>query len=341
MMKKTSIKLLSALAIILFIAVTPMVVLATNENISVVSSQPNEYIIYIKDYTDKNFKYAFTSIEKDNLQQMDLSYINSIPDGLGNQTALLNLNAKTYEKLKSGTIYMWAKDENEKLILEGVQVDLGSSFTKENLDLVEKTTKRISVDVADNEEKTIAVRNETIDGVEETASVGTVSITDKDAKISTYYYERVKVSESAEDAKLMELAEKINGEYDGMDMYEKVQVNQEFYNLYSKLVNEAKWQEVENMEVKQPEASVAGDKYIVFLKKVAEDGETTIDAQFLTAYDDYKPNAVKEQIVTQETTRLPITYDSIALIVILAIVVIALVVVFIRMKKLNKKDEEN
>ena len=101
MMKKTSIKLLSALAIILFIAVTPMVVLATNENISVVSSQPNEYIIYIKDYTDKNFKYAFTTIEKDNLQQMDLSYINSIPDGLGNQTALLNLNAKTYEKMKT------------------------------------------------------------------------------------------------------------------------------------------------------------------------------------------------------------------------------------------------
>ena len=139
----------------------------------------------------------------------------------------------------------------------------------------------------------------------------------------------------------MELAEKINGEYDGMDMYEKVQVNQEFYNLYSKLVDEAKWQEVENMEVKQPEASVAGDKYIVLLKKVVKDEEITVDAQFLTAYDDYKPNAVKEQIVTQETTRLPITYDSIALIVILAIVVIALVVVFIRMKKLNKKDEEN
>lgn len=106
MMKKTSIKLLSVLAIILFIAVTPMVVLATNENVSVVKSQENEYIIYIKDYTDKKFKYAFTSIEKENLQQMDLFYINSIPDGLGNQTALLNLNAKTYEKLKSGTIYM-------------------------------------------------------------------------------------------------------------------------------------------------------------------------------------------------------------------------------------------
>ena len=340
MMKKISIKLLSALAIILFIAVTPMVVLATNENISVVNSQPNEYIIYIKDYTDKNFKYAFTSIEKDNLQQMDLSYINSIPDGLGNQTALLNLNAKTYEKLKSGTIYMWAKDENEKLILEGVQLDLGSSFTKENLDLVEKTTKRISVDVADNEAKTIEVRNETIDGVEETASVGTVSITDKDAKKSTYYYERVKVSESAEDAKLMELAEKMNKEYDEMDMYSKIQIAEKFYRQYSSIMRNVNWQKVEDLKIQQPEASVAGDKYIVYLKKVAKNGDITFDAQFLTAEEDYKPNVKKEQVVTQETTRLPITYDSIALIVILAVVVISLIVVFIRMKKLNNKNEE-
>ena len=43
---------------------------------------------------------------------------------------------------------------------------------------------------------------------------------------------------------------------------------------------------------------------------------------------------------TQETTKLPITYDSIALIVILAVVVVALIIVFIRMKKINKKDEE-
>ena len=138
----------------------------------------------------------------------------------------------------------------------------------------------------------------------------------------------------------MELAEEIESKYDAMDMYEKDQIAEEFNSLYTKLVEVDNWQEVENMKVEQPEESVAGDKYIVFLKKVDKE-KTTLDAQFLTAYDDYKPNAVKEQIVTQETTRLPITYDSIALIVILAIVVIALVVVFIRMKKLNKKDEEN
>jgi len=344
MMKKISIKLLSALAIILFIAVTPMVVLATNENISVVNSQENEYIIYIKDYTDKKFKYAFTSIEKENLQQMDLSYINSIPDGLGNQTALLNLNAKTYEKLKSGTIYMWAKDENEKLILDGLQLDLESSFTKENLDLVEKTTKRIQVEVAtskDITDSTKPVREEDIDGVKETAKAGYLKITDN--KNSKYYYQRVKTLDSVEYAKLMDLAEEMNKDYDKANMYEKVQLAERFYNQYSKLINKADWQEVTDLTVKQPESTEqsngVGDKYIVLLKKVDKDGATTTDAQFLQEYYDYEPNVKKEQIVTQETTKLPITYDSIVLIIVLAVVLIALVAVFIRMKKLNKKDE--
>ena len=73
-----------------------------------------------------------------------------------------------------------------------------------------------------------------------------------------------------------------------------------------------------------------------------KDGDevVTTDAQFLTTYEDYKPNVVKEQKVTQETAKLPITYDSIALIVILVIIVAALVVVYIRMKKINQKDEK-
>ncbi len=37
---------------------------------------------------------------------------------------------------------MWAKDENENLILERVQLDFTNSLTKENIDLVEKTTKK-------------------------------------------------------------------------------------------------------------------------------------------------------------------------------------------------------
>ena len=340
-MNKKIIKLFGAFAIIFIIVITPIVVLATNENVSVVNTQENEYMIYIKDYTDKNFKYAFTNNANPN--KMELSYINSISDLGGNQGAFLD--AETYEKLKNQPIYMWAKDEKENLILDGVQIEFENSLTKENINIIENTTKRIAVEIStskENTESTDPVRNENIDGVKEISKAGYVKITD--SKDATYYYQRVKTTDSADYAKLVELAEKLNKEYDGMDMYQKVQENEQFYSLYSKLINEANWQEVENMEVKQPESTEqsngVGDKYIVFLKKVAKDGETTTDAQFLQEYYDYEPNAVKEQVKTQETTRLPITYDSIALIVILAVVIIALLVVFIRMKRLNKKDEQ-
>ena len=125
-----------------------------------------------------------------------------------------------------------------------------------------------------------------------------------------------------------------------MDMYEKVQFATKFNALYSKLANEVDWKKVEEKTIKQPEESVNGDKYIVFLRKIDKQGVETIDAQFLTAYDDYKPNVVIEEIITQETTKLPITYDSIALFVALGIIVLLVVIVFIRMKKLNKQNEE-
>ena len=135
-MNQISSKLLGILAIFLFIAVIPIVALATNENISVVNNEKDEYIIYIKDYTDKNFKYAFSN--NANPKEMDLIYINSISDLRGNQTAFID--AQTYEKLskENKPIFMWAKDENENLILERVQLDFTNSLTKENIDLVEK-----------------------------------------------------------------------------------------------------------------------------------------------------------------------------------------------------------
>lgn len=266
---------------------------------------------------------------------MDLVYINSIADLGENQVAYLD--ATTYNNLSGSTIYMWAKDENENLILDGIEIDFQKSLTKENINSVETITKRIDVKIAQKETETTTVRNEVIDGVEENAKVGYVKITDdQDAK---YYYQMVKISESEEYKTLMELAKKIKTEYNGMDMYEKVQIGEQFYNLYSRLTQEAEWKEVENMVVEQPETSVVGDEYIVLLKQINGEEEIT-DAQFLTSFDDYKPNIVKEQKVTQETAKLPITYDSIALIVALAIIIIAMVVVYIRIRKVSKQDEE-
>lgn len=335
-MNKISNKLLSMLAIILFIAIMPIVVSATNEGISIVSTQDDnkqEYIIYINGYTDKEFKYAFSNA---NPEVMDLVYINSITDLGENQIAYLD--ADTYEKLSNDTIYMWAKAKNdngeEVLILNGIQLDFQNSLTKENIDLIESITNIIPVRVIDNQDDTEQISQEEINGILITKSVGYVEITDETE--GTYYYERTKTTDSADHARLMELAERINAEYDELDMYQKIQLSEEFYTLYSKLIEQANWQEVEDKKVYQPEESIEGDQYVVLLKRVSDNGEETTDVQLLTADEAEAPK--KE--VTQETTRLPITYDSILLFVILAVVVIALVIVYIRMKKVSKKDEE-
>ena len=343
-MNKASKKLFTILAFLLMIFIVPLVSFAVNENVSIVESLDKngkqEYIIYINNYTNKNFKYALSNDA--NPEEMDLVYINSITDLGKNSVAFID--AETYEKLKSKTIYIWAKDENESLILEGVKLDLEDSLTKENLDLVEKTTKKISVEIADSKEKSTEIKNEDVEGVKETTSVGTLKITDEDAKKSTYYYERVKTTDSEDYSELSKLAEKINNEYEAMDMYKKIQIAKEFNTLYSKLISNIEWKEVKDLKVEQPESSEQsngiGDKYIVFLKKVSKNGEITTDVQFLQEYYDYEQNVEKEKVITKETTKLPITYDSIALFIVLAVVIIAIVFVFIRIKKLEKKDEQ-
>ena len=338
-MNRISVKLLSVLAIILFIAVIPIVTLAANEEISIISKtigEKQEYIIYIKDYTNQKFKYAFTT--NANPQEMDLSYINSISDLRGNQSAFLD--AETYEKLsnENQTIFIWAKDQNQNLILHGIQLDLNQILTEEKLETVETVTKRIQVKIGDSQEETKTVRNENIDGVDEIANVGYVEIIDDEK--ADYYYQKIKLPNSEEYNRFMELSEQIKNEYDEMDMYSKVQLGTEFNELYSKITSEAQWEAVEDMIIEQPEASVSGDKYIVLLKKVGKKEETTLDVQFLTAFDNYTPNVIKEEIITHETTKLPITYDNIALFVILGIIVILVIAVFIRIKILKNRNEE-
>ena len=348
-MNRISVKLLSVLAIFLFIAVIPIAVFATNEDISIVattnSESEQEYTIYIKGISTQNFKYAFTNSEDANPEGMDLSYINSNSDLSGNQAALLD--AATYEKLsKEGSeIYMWAKvkDEegNEKSILENIQLDLSKTLTEENLEQVETLTTRIDVEIADSQEDATTVRNENVDGVDEVANVGYVKIVDD--KKATYYYERTKLPSSEEYNKLMALTTQLNEEYDELDMYGKVQMATEFNKVFEAATSQAKWELVEDMTIKQDETSEKGYQYIVLLKKVAKvDGEevTTLDVQFLTADDNYEPNVEIEKVITQETTKLPITYDSIALFVVLGVIVLLVIVVFIRMKKISKQDEE-
>lgn len=339
-MNRISAKLLSIFAIFLFIAILPIAVLATNEDVCLVSKSNNEgkteYIIYLKNYTDKKFKYAFTT--NANPEEMDLSYINSISDLGGNQVAFLDATTKEKLSVEDTTIYLWAKDENENLILKGTQLDLNINLSQEDLENTENITKRIQVNIADTQEDTTIIREENIDGVQEIATVGYVKIIDDEN--AKYYYERIKLPNLDKYNELMELVQEIKTEYNEIDIYEKVQIATKFNEIYSKVINEAEWQEIEGNIIEQPEESKEGDQYIVLLKKVDSDGKITVDAQFLTAFDAYIPEVIKEEIVKQETAKLPITYDSIALFVILVIIVILIIAVFIRIKLLKNKDSQ-
>lgn len=345
-MNRISAKLMCVMAIFLFIAVIPIVAFATNEDISIVESineeSEKEYTIYLKEMSAQKFKYAFTNIQNANPNGMDLSYINSISDLRGNQVAFLD--ATTYEKLSKNnqTIYMWAKvkeeEGNEKLVLENVQLDLSEALKEENLNQVENLTQTIKVEIADSQEDTTTIKNENVDGINETTNVGYVKISDNE-KNAKYYYEMVKLPSSEEYNKLKKLTDQLNAEYNEKDMYEKIQIATEFSELFETVTSQANWKEVTDMTIKQDENSKAGDQYIVLLKKVSENGEETLDVQILTAEETETEEKETIQVETQETTKLPITYDSIALFVILGIIVVLAVIVFIRMKKVSKKNE--
>ena len=334
-------KILFIFSIIFFLFTFSINVFASNEELAITSIKSkdgkDEFLIYINDHTKNKFKYAFTNKEK--TEAMDLNYINSVIDNLGNQVAILN--AETYEELSNEKIYMWVKDENGEEIINGVQLDLSEALSQEKMQTVETITKKIEVEIADTKEKVEAtnpISQKEVDGVTENVKVGYIKIVDnKDAK---YYYRLIKTTDSMDFEKLMELAKEMSKNYEKNDMYGKINICKEFYDLYTKLIEKTNWEEVENMTINQPEESVEDDEYVVFIKKVEVENET-VDVQFLTSYDDYKENVIKEQIVTQETTKLPITYDNIILLIIaFVIIVFALVIIFIRIRKLSKRNEK-
>ena len=324
-MKNANLKLICIAIILLLICLIPISVQATNEKVSIVKKD-NQYIIYIDGYENKEFKFAFSNDK--NADKELLAYANQRKDSNeSNSNSIACIDSETQIDIAKD-IYMWAKD-GEQYILDGIKLDLTSAIQLEDMQSVEDTTKRISVDTTSTVE-----RQEVIDGVTKKYTSGTVKITDDEN--STYFYQRILLPSSSKYNKLMELAEEINASYSSMSMYNKVNKAIEFNNLFDELIQVAEWTKVENMTIEQPENSKDGDKYIVFLKKETNGQTDKVDAQFLTCKDNYIPEVKTEKVVTKTTAKLPITYDSVLLIVILGIIVLAIIIVYARMRKINK-----
>ncbi len=326
-MKSFRAKLTGAIVLFMIIMLVPMIVLAdTNENVQIISNteQGNkEYIVYIQELMNDNFLYAVSDST-----DAPLTYETASTDGEGNYVAIISET-----DVEAGNTILHIENRQEPIELDFTQV-----LDREDMEYVESTTERIGTDIVSY----LVETDEEINGVQTKLTVSGLQITDTDN--ATYEYQLTKVEEDTPFARLMELVNELNSEnFDQKDMYSKIQLTSEFYTLYNQLVEQATWVNVENNEIRQPADAIEGDEYVVLIKKTAEDGTITTDAKLMiseiTPYEENEPER-KEQVAVQRTSKLPITGDSIILFVALAMVVIALIIVFVRMKKLDKKEDK-
>jgi len=330
-MKKLTKKFTGIAIIAILLMLYPIMTLATestNENLQIVQTEKEKFIIYLKDLQDKEFSYAISKDQTTN--EMNLNYIHSVKDEDNNQVILVDKGI--YDVNQSTKAYLWIKQEG-KQVETAKEVDFSKAFEKNKIEDVENITKKIKTETISDlleEEKTDE------NGVKITVKVGGIKITD--SKEAQYFYEMMPATENY--ATLMEKAKKIKNEYSNMDMYTKIQTAKEFYELYNQLAEKANWQLVENMQIKQPKEATEGSKYVVFIKKVEENKET-IDVQFLTSTEEQTPSYEKEKKIVQETTKLPITGDNLVLLITFTIVVIAMIFAFIKMKKSDNKTKES
>lgn len=330
-MKKFELKLTGVvIALIIIALLIPTKVLGANEELQIVKTE-QDYIIYVKDIAKTEFDFAIS--DKDNATEMELNYINSVEDEEGNQVAFVTQTKYNNELSTNAHNYLYIKTT------EGVEIkeiNFDDAFDKAKMEEVETTTKRMETEVVTD----IIEKDEEVKGVKVKVTVGGLKIIDTDQ--ATYYYASTKLP-AEKYTELMELAEQINSSYNEMDMYERIKTAKQFYNLYNELKGLQNWLEVENMTIMQPNDAQKGEQYVVYLKKLDEDGNETIDVKLMTSYredEEEKIPGKTETRVVKETAKLPITGDSIILFVVLAAIVIIAIIVFIRMKKLQNKENK-
>lgn len=304
-----------ALIVAIIIAILPGSTYAITENaeVEVIKQEDGKYIVYVEGANE--FSYAIST--NSNATEYELDYINSVEDGAGTQVAVIS---------QTGTVYFWAKNGDTQLVC-AKEIKLNSeTFTTDDLNNVGKTTQKIPTTVKEDVSKVQYVA----EGVTTTLTLSGLEI---DGEETGYEYKIIPTKGNAEElmTKAKNLPEKLNT-YDG------VKKAKEFDALYTNLksdLEDSKWVEAKDNMILQPETATDGENYVALVQKT--DGSVE-DVQFLKSEVKSEEKFEKEKIVVQETTKLPITGESLALIIAFAVVVALLVIVFIKMKKSKKED---
>ena len=331
-MKKSTIKLVAfGMLVLMLLSIFTVPVKAETYEKVVLKKANKEFLIYYKDICNDEFEFAFSV---DNSQPADDLFTRSAKDQ-ADEGALdvAYIDATLYDTyFATNKAYIWIRDNNDQMVVSADLVDLTDALNDGMIELVNNTTKRIDVDTTQTHET-----HEIVDGVDTTITTGKVVVDEKSG--AKYSYTLTRLTDTTTKAnKLFDLAEALKE--DISDTYTNLSLSKQFYDLYMDLMpTDSEWTEVENSEILQPDNTVEGDKYIVYLKEETADS-TTVDAKFLTCV--YKADEgveQKEETIT-ETVKLPVTFDSgTILFIILGIIVLALVIFAIIRVKANKKDE--
>lgn len=337
---KKSIKITLMLILLIAVMVIPTLISASTE--SKILKKSDKYLIYNENVMNEEFTFAFG--EKEN--QEDLIYFPSAKDtseeGAKNVAYIddeikSKMDAKTKAYLeKNSEAFLFMKNKNGEDIIKAEKIELKNAIDNEK---IENTTKRIKVDTTQTD-----ITTQTIEGVKTEVTKGKVVITDNAKAKYSYILVKLPTEGENEYTKLMDLATNISNkeEIEKLDIIKKLELMESFSKLYDEKAPKAEdkaWLEVENLEIKQPQDSKNGEKYIVFIK--SESGkDVTIDAQFLTCTQKEEKSSETQTIKVKETSKLPVTFDSTTtLIIVLAVIIVLIIIVLIVRKKASKKDE--
>ena len=220
-MKKIKNKLYISILLFVIIIMVHLNVNAMNDKVAILEKQENEYILYLENYLEKEFYFAFSSNQaaKEGDANYPLNFITSKKDSKGNQVAYITVEDITKP------LYMWVKTDDE-IKISGMQIDVSESISETNINKLSELTKKIPVDMTETKTET-----STEDNVVKTVTQSVVKITDTDNV--DYYYSTTLLSDDTNNYnKLMEISQKIN---ENMSMYDSILLYQEYEDILNSI----------------------------------------------------------------------------------------------------------
>ena len=325
-------KFMLVILLIIIALIIPTKEFAATESVAIVKVE-NDYSIYIDGLEDKDFKFAFTNQKIEEGESIGTETVSYWEDNNGVHIACLE---STTDLDLDKPVYMVIELEGETTVYE---LDLDKAISKKDMANVEALTTIISVDT-----KKTTTTADNKDGVATTQTVGQVDIiesSDYNYQDYNYKYQLIKIdgTESETANKLINLVDSIQTTYPTLSTYNKILVTTQIRDLYNSLKKEATLSDVKDYVIYQPEDSKEGDRYLVLLQQLSGNEIVREDIQFLICTEGHQQEVVKEVKETKRATVLPRTFDSIILLVVLAIIVIIAIAVIIRMKKLSNDEK--